>query len=353
MKKLLMVLSMLLALCLCACNTPLPPNGSESSQTETGTSGGLVADNKDKGTIGNALNIAYTRPMEAERTYDELSIVNREYIGNSFPKTGSYYQVLDTYEKIKDSIANITQAELDVIDLSENFLVVLREAYTIYYGVDRNGEYGFREIDLSRNEASIAHHWHELKNTFTPGLSPKEPQHYEYYWHYLIVPRYEKGVEDIFALEGSIDIKNTSVLTDESSDFFSSYDTRSCITGLANNTVILAKGKTGINEINSKYPNAQLPSYPPEGEGGYELLIYVEESIVDLPTYTFANVTVSGNNVYLSVSYCKSWKTGGSKLFFINLPQDKMQNVDLEKAEVHIIVTEIVSGKKIISSVGE
>ena len=79
MKKLIMVLSMLLALCLCACNTPLPPNGSESSQTETGTSGGLVADNEDEVTIGNTVNVAYTRDIKYEGFYK-----NGEFHGKGF-----------------------------------------------------------------------------------------------------------------------------------------------------------------------------------------------------------------------------------------------------------------------------
>ncbi|MBQ7907307.1 MAG: hypothetical protein IJ309_04960 [Clostridia bacterium] len=348
MKKLITVLSILLALCLCACSTPVPPV--ESGGTSS-LNGGLADDSQDGiEALGNPLNVAFANPIEAEETYDELSLENREYIGNAFPKIGSYYQVLDTYEKIKENIANVTQEELNLINLSKNYLVILREAYTSYSGVDRAGEYGFRELSLSENGASITHHWHELKKVFVPGLGPQEPQHYKYYWHYLIVPRGEDGISDKFALEGSIDIKNSSVLTDEHSDSFSYYNTMKCVTGLVNNTAILVKGKAGINEINSRYPQAQLPSYPPEGEGGYNLMMYVEESIAELPTYTFANVTVSGNNVYLSVSYCKEWKKGGSKLFFISLPQDKMQNVDLKNAQVHIIVTEIITAREIISA---
>ena len=339
MKKLIMVLSMLLALCLCACNTPLPPNGSESSQTETGTSGGLVADNEDKGTIGNTVNVAYTRDIKYEGFYKklDLNIDGSDYIGEAFPEMVSYYKIIDTYEKIRELIPNITQEQLNEINLSNNKFVIVREADTYLYGRIESGEYGFKGINLSAEGSTIDHYYQEVRFGGAPEKCP-EPDDFVYYWHYFIINRYE--FSQPHELEGEIKIQAKSQVDVTNTDGYNGYSERNCELDLQSNTVIYVRGNQEIEKLNERHPGLNLPLRPWDASTNVYLLIYVENTVKSLPQYTFYNVSTAGNNLYISLEYSKEWETTDeSCLYYITVPE--MEGYESEDIVVHFIVTEV------------
>ena len=343
MKKLIMVLSMLLALCLCACNTPLPPNDDEPQTGEE-----IIE-------IGNEFNIVYAGGAKYDDFYLELDTEGREYIGDDFPKTGSYYQIFNTNDKIVEKISNVTNDDLEAIDLENNYFVVIREAHPMrYIGKTRKGENGFKNLEISDDGASVIFNWHEIMEHGCADAVPREPEDYSYTYYYLIVPKSERKINTLNTF-GKITIQNSSIYKgsynkDDEGRYVSYWNSNVEELPLEVNTAILFRGNEQIKELNEDFPTLNLPLYPDEKDNQicYYMYLYLEgNAYINTPECIFYNLSINEKDIYITAEQNKAWKKTRKMLYMIKLPSIEMRDVDLENAEIHLIVSEYTTREKI------
>ncbi|MBQ7907186.1 MAG: hypothetical protein IJ309_04340 [Clostridia bacterium] len=346
MKKLITILSMLLALCLCACNTPVPP-------VESGTQEGGLSQDEEKLPFGSIARLVSCEPIYFD-TYLELDNTDKEYIGNAFPETGEYFQILTTVSEMQENISDITSDAQINIGV-ENYLVVIREVINKYEYASREIEYGFSDLCLTEQGATIKQLWYERTLCAMPDVELNEPMDYEYTYHYLLVPKREisylvetKGItcgkittEDVYEYDNWQGWEYSQ--GDES---FFRYDYIDGKQDILDKSAFIIRYQSELEQIREEYPSLALPEAMKNEET--IVVLYLEETDFAPILDTFNDVRSDESNIYLDMKLIQSLKQDKvSRTYFIYVPDDKLESINTKYVQLHFLIDEYIIKEKL------